>query len=226
MDALPSHVWNRWRYHYPQAAYPYQDLIDQNAARNRFQPEYELVDSGVFDRGRYWIVEVHYAKADPDDLLMKVSVTNSGPDTDRLHVLPTAWFRNTWSWDSETPRPRMGVMDDNGVGIEHPWLGRLELLADADPDGGAPAVLFCENESNLTRLHGVEPITAVLDDRHPGDRQALSGLSCPVRPCGAPEHSYRIGSARAGAIRIDSRRKTKPDKNQVQYQPPVSKPSP
>ena len=70
----------------------------------------------------------------------------------------------------------MGVMDDNGVGIEHPWLGRLELLADADPDGGAPAVLFCENESNLTRLYGVEPITAVLDDRHPGDRQALSGL--------------------------------------------------
>ena len=70
LDAVPSHAWNRWRYHYPQAAYPYQDLIDQNAARNRTQPEYELVDTGVFDGGRYWIVEVHYAKADPDDLLM------------------------------------------------------------------------------------------------------------------------------------------------------------
>ena len=95
LDALPSHAWNRWRYHYPQPAYPYQDLIDQNAARNRFQPEYELVDTGVFDSGRYWIVEVHYAKADPDDLLMNISVTNSGPDADTLHVLPTAWFRNT-----------------------------------------------------------------------------------------------------------------------------------
>ena len=135
-----------------QAAYPYQVLIDQNAARNRFQPEYELVDSGVFDSGRYWIVEVHYAKADPDDLLMKISVTNSGPDADSLHVLPTAWFRNTWPWEIDTPRPRMGVTDDSTVGIEHPWLGPLELLTDIDSDGRALAVLFRENESNLQRL--------------------------------------------------------------------------
>ncbi len=159
LDAVPSHAWNRWRYHYPQAAYPYQDLIDQNAARNRTQPEYELVDTGVFDSGRYWIVEVHYAKADPDDLLMNISVTNSGPDTDSLHVLPTAWFRNTWSWEADSPRPRMAAIEDNTVGIEHPWLGPLELLADTDSDGRAPAVLFCENESNLQRLYGVEPIT-------------------------------------------------------------------
>jgi hypothetical protein len=114
----------------------------------------------VFDSGRYWIVEVHYAKADPDDLLMKISVTNSGPDADTLHVLPTAWFRNTWSWEIDAPRPRMAATGDTSVGIDHPWLGRLELLADAAPDGGtAPAALFCENESNLKRLYGVEPIT-------------------------------------------------------------------
>jgi hypothetical protein len=159
LDAVPSHAWNRWRYHYPQAAYPYQDLIDQNGRRNRFQPEYELVDTGVFDSGRYWIVEVHYAKADPDDLLMKISVTNAGPDADTLHVLPTAWFRNTWSWEIDAPRPRMAATGDTSVGIDHPWLSRLELLADVAPDGGAPAVLFCENESNLKRLYGVEPIT-------------------------------------------------------------------
>ena len=159
LDAVPSHAWNRWRYHYPQAAYPYQDLIDQNGRRNRFQPEYELVDTGVFDGGRYWIVEVHYAKADPDDVLMKISVTNAGPDADTVHVLPTAWFRNTWSWEIDAPRPRMAATGDTSVGIDHPWLGRLELLADAGPDGGAPAVLFCENESNLKRLYGVEPIT-------------------------------------------------------------------
>ena len=159
LDALPSHAWNRWRYHYPQAAYPYQDLIDQNGRRNRFQPEYELVDTGVFDSGRYWIVEMHYAKADPDDVLMKISVTNAGPDADTLHVLPTAWFRNTWSWEIDAPRPRMTATGDTSVGIDHPWLGRLELLADAAPNGGAPAALFCENESNLKRLYGVEPIT-------------------------------------------------------------------
>ena len=105
LDALPSHAWNRWRYHYPQRAYPYDDLIAENARRDRTQPEYELLDTGAFDENRYWIVEVRYAKADPDDILMVVQVTNAGPEADTLHVLPTAWFRNTWSWDSAAPRP-------------------------------------------------------------------------------------------------------------------------
>jgi hypothetical protein len=94
LDAIPSHAWNRWRYHYPQGPFPYQNLIDVNGGRNKFQPEYELLDTGVFSDDRYWIVEVHYAKADPDDLLMKISVTIAGPDADMLHVLPTVWFRN------------------------------------------------------------------------------------------------------------------------------------
>jgi hypothetical protein len=159
LDAVPSHAWNRWRYHYPQAAYPYQDLINQNAWRNRYQPEYELVDTGTFDAGRYWIVEVHYAKADPDDVLMKISVTNAGPEADTLHVLPTAWFRNTWSWEIDAAKPAMAATGDTSVGIEHPWLGSLELLADAGPDGAAPTALFCENETNTKRLYGVGPIT-------------------------------------------------------------------
>ena len=82
LDAIPSHAWNRWRYHYPQAAFPYEDLIDENGSRNQFQPEYELIDTGVFDEDRYWIVEVHYAKAGPDDMLMTIEVTNAGPDAD------------------------------------------------------------------------------------------------------------------------------------------------
>jgi len=80
---------NRWRYHYPQCSYPYQDLVSQNTARGRLQPEYELIDTGAFDSGRYWITEVHYAKAGPDDLLMQISVTNAGPGQATLHVLPT-----------------------------------------------------------------------------------------------------------------------------------------
>ena len=78
-----------------------------NGSRDKYQPEYELIDTGVFDSDRYWIVEVHYAKADPDDLLMAITVTNAGPDAETLHVLPTAWFRNTWSWDVDSPKPAL-----------------------------------------------------------------------------------------------------------------------
>ena len=90
LDAVPSHAWNRWRYHYPQAAFPYEDLRVENGRRGKNDPEYELLDTGVFDEDRYWIVEVHYAKADPTDLLMSIHVTNAGPEADTLHVLPTA----------------------------------------------------------------------------------------------------------------------------------------
>src|SRR5579875_529066 len=158
LDAVPSHAWNRWRYHYPQAAFPYQDLIDTNAARNRLQPEYELLDTGAFDDDRYWIVEVHYAKASPDDLLMAISVTNAGPDTETLHVLPTAWFRNTGSWETEASRPAMAATGGTSVGIDHPFCGQLELIAGTGPDGRVPDALFCENETNVVRLFGAAPV--------------------------------------------------------------------
>jgi hypothetical protein len=164
LDALPSHAWNRWRYHYPQRAYPYDDLIAENARRDRTQPEYELLDTGAFDENRYWIVEVHYAKADPDDILMRVQVTNAGPEADTLHVLPTAWFRNTWSWDAGAPRPALAAAAAEtagtaAVGIQHPFGTDLELIAGAGPDGTLPSALFCENETNLARLFGAAPAT-------------------------------------------------------------------
>jgi hypothetical protein len=160
LDAVPSHAWNRWRYHYPQAAFPYQDLIETNAHRSRTEPEYELLDTGAFDEDRYWITEVHYAKASPDDLLMSIQVTNAGPEADTLHVLPTAWFRNTWSWgDTDEPRPTLWVSGDGSVTIDHPFLGALELIGAAGPDGAAPQLLFCENETNLAGLYGAEPVT-------------------------------------------------------------------
>jgi hypothetical protein len=159
LDAIPSHAWNRWRYHYPQGAFPYQDLIDENARRNRFEPEYELLDTGAFDDGRYWIVETRYAKASPQDLLMAISVTNAGPEADTLHVLPTAWFRNTWDRAAGESRPAMAATSDISVGIEHPLFGQLELLADYGPEGAAPTALFCENETNTRRLYDCDPIT-------------------------------------------------------------------
>ena len=108
LDAVPSHAWNRWRYHYPQGAFPYEDLRRENGRRGKLDPEYELLDTGAFDDDRYWIVEVSYSKADTGDILMSVQVTNAGPERDTLHVLPTAWFRNTWSWEVDAPRPGHG----------------------------------------------------------------------------------------------------------------------
>ena len=129
LDATPSHSWNRWRYHYPQAAFPYEDLRAENSRRGKLDPEYELLDTGVFDDDRYWITEVHYAKADPTDVLMSIRVTNAGPEADTLHVLPTAWFRNTWSWDADAPKPVLSGAGGSAVTVEHPFLGSLELLA-------------------------------------------------------------------------------------------------
>ena len=162
LDAIPSHAWNRWRYHYPHAAYPYQQLIDVNASRSRLEPEYELLDTGVFGDGWYWITEVGYAKASPDDLLMTISVTNAGPDAATLHVLPTAWFRNTWSWggpDAAEARPVLWAAAGGGVTVSHPFCGELELIAGPGPDGAPPAALFCENETNVARLYGAAPVT-------------------------------------------------------------------
>jgi hypothetical protein len=159
LDAVPSHAWNRWRYHYPHAAFPYEDLVAENGRRGRHDPEYELLDTGVFDDDRYWIVDVRYAKASATDLLMSVRITNAGPDPEVLHVLPTVWFRNTWSWHPDASRPVLAATGDAAVGISHPVLGELELLAAAGPDGTDPALLFCENETNTGRLYSVPAVT-------------------------------------------------------------------
>src|SRR5271165_5595699 len=159
LDALPSHAWNRWRYHYPQAAFPYENLLEENRKRGKYDMEYELLDTGAFNDDRYWITEVWYTKADPTDVLMTVRVTNAGPDADTVHVLPTAWFRNTWSWDAGAPKPLLAGAGGSAITAEHPFLGSLELLAGAGPDGTSPLPLFCENETNLARLYGAAPTT-------------------------------------------------------------------
>ena len=154
LDALPSHSWLKWRYHYPQAEFPYDDLVAENGRRGFHDPEYELLDTGVFDDDRYWVVDVVYAKADPHDLLMEVRVTNAGPDTATLHVLPHLWFRNTWSWDQGAAKPSLNATTDGRVITEHPRLGELEWLVDSAPDGSAPQLVFCDNETNDERLYG------------------------------------------------------------------------
>src|SRR4051794_29968719 len=128
LDATPSHAWNRWRYHYPQQAFPYEQLIEENGRRGKFDPEFEVLDTGVFDDG-YWVVEVDYVKADAGDLIMVVRATNMGPEAATLHALPTAWFRNTWAWDVGASKPGMELRANGAIAVAHPLFGDLELIA-------------------------------------------------------------------------------------------------
>ena len=150
LDAVPSHAWQRWRYHYPQEEFPYAQLVLENgpSKRGRHDPEFELLDTGVFDDDRYWIVDVAYAKASPTDLLMRIRVKNAGPARKKLHVLPTLWFRNTWSWDVDAPRPVLRADGPSSVTVDHDDLGPFVLRAGTGPQGEHPRLLFCENETN------------------------------------------------------------------------------
>lgn len=149
LDGLPSHALLKWRYHYPQAAFPYEQLIDKNACRTRQDPEFELIDTGVFDDGRFWGVDVTYAKESPTDLFMRIDVTNHGPDEARLHVLPTFWFRNTWRWSATQP-PKLSL-DGTTIVSDHPVAGGYRF--DHEP-GADPRILFCDNETNTELLYG------------------------------------------------------------------------
>ncbi len=150
LDATPTHSWMRWRYHYPQAEFPYGELDSETFRRGREDPEFELVDTGVFDDDRYWMVEVDYAKASPTDMCVKIIIENRGPDPATLHVLPTLWFRNTWSWGLPGREYVPGIRGKDGALIgEHRLLGRLVLAGD-----GSPQPLLCDNETNAERLWG------------------------------------------------------------------------
>ncbi len=152
-DATPTHSYLKYLYKYPQAAFPYEELILQNRRRDKQTAEYELLDTGVFDDDRYFDVQVEYAKADADDVLMRITVTNHGPEAAEISVLPHLWYRNTWSWSHDQPRPRLYHLrgDHSGyllVGASHPQLGERLFAVE-----GAPEPLFTENESNFKKLY-------------------------------------------------------------------------
>jgi hypothetical protein len=153
LDSTPTHSWMSWRYHYPQAEFPYQQLIDVNAARSKLEREYELLDTGVFDQDRYWTVTVDYAKGTPTDICMRITIRNNGPDPDQLHVLPTVWFRNTWSWGRYEGYPSLSA-SENKISLTHNDMGAWSLTADPASDGSAPELLVCDNDTNTARLYG------------------------------------------------------------------------
>src|ERR1700757_3543319 len=123
VDSTPTHSYMKYLYKYPQAAYPYTDLIETSRRRSRQELEYELLDTGVFDRGRYFDVFVEYAKASPEDILIQITVHNRGPEPATLHVLPTLWFRNTWSWGEVAPRPSLRQSAPDAIAASHSDLG-------------------------------------------------------------------------------------------------------
>ena len=181
LDATPSHSWLHWRYHYPQASFPYQRLRDENRARGKDVGEFELLDTGVFDEDRYFAVEVQYAKAGPEDIVMRVTVTNHGPEVRPIHVLPTLWFRDIWTGGEVEGRPHL-TLGDGHIVAEHPRLGRYRLHAHPGADQVAPEPLFCNNVTNEPRIWGTDPIT-----RHPKDGindHVVSGA-----PTVDPEHT-------------------------------------
>ena len=149
LDAVPSHAWLRMLYKYPQAAFPYAELVAASRARGKADPEFELIDTGVFDDDRYFDIVVEYAKHGPDDLVMRVRVVNRGPDDAPIVVMPQAWFRNTWAWGRWPERPSAEAVGEDRVTLTHPSLGSYVLHAD-QPD----ELAFCENDTNLPRLFG------------------------------------------------------------------------
>ncbi|HEV2106621.1 MAG TPA: glucosidase [Candidatus Eisenbacteria bacterium] len=185
LDATPTSAYLKALYKYPQAAFPYAALVEENRRRGKADREYELADSGVLADGAYFDVTVEYAKAGPDDLLVRITAANRGRTRATLHVLPQLWFRNTWSWgrDGEAypPRPRLARAGDAEIVAEHATLGRFHLTAAPGP-GGAPALLFTGNDTNVQRLYGQpNPQPYVKDAFH---RLLVDGEAGAVNPAG------------------------------------------
>jgi len=149
LDSTPTHSYMKCLYKYPQSEFPYSQLVEVNRRRSRSEFEYELIDTGVFDQDRYFDIFIEYAKNAPDDILVRVTVINRGPDAATLHLLPTVWFRNTWSWGYGVPRPELARLDTHSIAISEQSLGQFKLWLE-----DAPPLLFTENESNTERLWG------------------------------------------------------------------------
>jgi hypothetical protein len=168
LDATPTYSYCKALYKYPQAEFPYVRLIDENRRRTRNEPEYELIDTGIFDDGRYFDVIAEYAKAAPDDVLIRITVHNRGSETATLHLLPTLWYRNTWTWGCAHEgcglKPWMRQSEPGNLHCEHETLGRFQFHAGPDSNGQPPVLLFTENESNLRKLFEVPNVSPFVKD--------------------------------------------------------------
>ncbi|MGH2651006.1 MAG: MGH1-like glycoside hydrolase domain-containing protein, partial [Actinomycetota bacterium] len=215
LDSTPTHSYMKGLYKYPQAAFPYARLVDENARRGRRDSEFELLDTGVFDENRYFDVIVEYAKAAPDDLLVRITVVNRGPEPAPLHLLPTLWCRNTWSWEAGVERARLSRDTAAGeaaqIRVEHPGLGRPYRLQCE----GAPKLLFTENETNARRLFGAEnPHPFVKDAFHDYVVHGRTGAVNPAQSGtkAAAHYALRLGPGESAVIRLRLSEEPEPGK--------------
>jgi hypothetical protein len=181
LDNTPTHAYMRGLYKYPHAEYPYARLVEENRRRGRRDREFELLETGVFDEDRYFDVAVEYAKAAPEDILIRIAITNRGPEPAPIHALPTLWFRNTWAWDTGAKRPRLArdtSSSSRTIFADHPEMaGRYRLDCDGEPE-----IIFTENDSNFGRLSGSDnPSPYVKDGFHD---YLVRGNSGAVNPAG------------------------------------------
>ncbi len=209
LDSTPTHSYMKYLYKYPQAAFPYADLVETNRARGRLEPEYELLDTGVFDDNRYFDVLVEYAKAAPEDLLVRISVSNRGATAAALHVLPTLWFRNTWSQPGGGSKPVLQAVDLPGgraVRARHTDALFRESLPEhvLHVEDDVP-LLFTDNESNHARLFGGENSTPYVKDAF--HRFVIDGETAAVNPAlqgtkVAAHHAFELGAGQTRVVRL------------------------
>jgi hypothetical protein len=187
LDATPTHSYLKMLYKYPQQAFPYAALIEENRNRGRDMPEFELLDTGLFNDNRYFDVFIEYAKAGVDDILMLITAHNRGADAAPLHVLPQIWFRNTWSWGYDATRPALSATETGDITIQHADLGGYHCYFDGDPD-----LLFCDNDTNLQHLYNQKAAGYFKDAFHEylihGNRHAVN--------------QQRVGTKAAGHFRF------------------------
>jgi hypothetical protein len=214
LDATPTHSYLKMLYKYPQRVFPYSKLLEESTRRNREQPEFELLDTGIFNDDRYFDVVVEYAKASPNDILMRVRAINRGPDFAPLHVLPQIWYRNRWSWrPSSGKKPRITAVGKSAVLCHQDKLGDNWLYYDASPE-----LLFCENETNYGRLYGVKDVKGPFKDafheyvvngrreavsREPMGTKAAAHYSFTVEPHGQVEIRARLTGKETSEAFVD-----------------------
>jgi hypothetical protein len=204
LDCTPTHSYMKYLYKYPQLAFPYLDLVNTNRQRNRDQMEYELLDTGIFSQDRYFDVFVEYAKESPEDFLIQITIFNRGPETETIHVLPTLWFRDTWSYEQRPLRPQLKRARTAGgaatIAASEPQLGEFLLYAEGDPE-----LLFTENSTNNQRIFGSPNATPYVKDAF--HSYVVNGNQYAVNPeevgtKAAAHYSLNIGPGEAKAIRL------------------------
>ncbi len=215
LDSTPTHSYMKALYKYPQSPFPYADLVNTNRARRRTDSEYELIDTGIFDDNRYFDIFIEYAKRDIDDILVRATIINRGPAPATLHLLPTVWFRNTWSWGYGTPRPELSRYDTHTIGIQEQTLGEFKLWLEQP----AP-LLFTENETNTLQLWGWQGAQAYTKDAFhryliQNERTAVNPDETGTKACGVYRIDLEPGGSRSLHFRLYSGKFDAADFHQV-----------